>query len=102
MADEQDRAESLDADVVDDDGRIDEDDLTDYPPDSYQGVDEYGLTAAEERFEEPLAERVLRETPDPLVEELEGHGRRLHAVDAADVDGEVSAENAAMHVERDR
>src|SRR5829696_4708935 len=35
-----------------------------YPPDEPLGVDEYGVTAAEEAVEEPLAERVAREEPE--------------------------------------
>jgi hypothetical protein len=35
------------------------------PPRDYpQGVEEFGITAAEERADEPLADRVLREEPD--------------------------------------
>ena len=74
MSDEQDLAEALDEDEL----RIDEDvfdddpahDLND-PPMRAVGVHEYGLTAAEEEVDEPLEERVRRENPDPLVEELE-------------------------------
>ncbi len=74
MRDEQDQAEALDEDEL----RIDEDvfdddpahDLND-PPMRAVGVHEYGLTAAEEEVDEPLEERVRRENPDPLVEELE-------------------------------
>ncbi len=97
--DEQDRAESLDADKIDDDVRVEEDETV-YPPDELQGADQYGITEAEERFEEPLLERVRREEPDPLVEELEGRGGRPHATDDGDAD--VPAEEAAMHVERER
>ena len=35
-----------------------------YPPDEPLAVDEYGVTAAEEAVQEPLAERVAREEPD--------------------------------------
>lgn len=98
MPDEQDQAESLDGDKIDDDVRVEEDPVV-YPPDSYQGVDEYGLTAAEERYDEPYAEQVRREEPDPLVEELEGRGGRIRR---GDVDADVPAEEAAMHIERDR
>jgi hypothetical protein len=34
------------------------------PRDHPQGVEEFGITAAEERGDEPLADRVLREEPD--------------------------------------
>lgn len=99
MPDEQDQAENLDGDKIDDDVRVEED-STIYPPDSYQGVDEYGLTAAEERYDEPYEEQVLREEPEPLVEELEGRAPMPRHRRADDPD--VPAEEAAMHVERDR
>jgi hypothetical protein len=74
MSDEQDQAEALDEDELRiDDDAFDDDpahDLND-PPMRAMGVHEYGITAAEEEFDEPLEERVRRETPDPLVEELE-------------------------------
>jgi len=34
------------------------------PRDHPQGVEEFGITAAEERMDEPIADRVLREEPD--------------------------------------
>lgn len=44
---------------------LDDDKLpAEYPPDRPLGVDEYGVTAAEEEIGEPLAERVAREEPD--------------------------------------
>lgn len=44
---------------------LDDDKLpAEYPPDEPLGVDEYGITAAEEEVDEPLAERVAREEPD--------------------------------------
>jgi hypothetical protein len=52
--DPQDQAEALDDDRID----------GDYPPDRPLGVDAYGTTGAEERWDEPLAERVSREEPD--------------------------------------
>ena len=41
------------------------------PRDFPQGVEEFGITAAEERMQEPLAERVLREEPDFDEDDLE-------------------------------
>ena len=58
----QHRAESLDDDKLG----------GEYPPEEPLGVDEYGTTAAEERWDEPIAERVAREEPDPEVPEDEG------------------------------
>lgn len=92
------------------------------PPRDYpQGVEEFGITAEEERLEEPIAERVLREEPDFGSEDFaaeadEGIGGRLVAPGSEDVDvldaekdeiamlvGEgdesgLSAEEAAMHI----
>jgi hypothetical protein len=39
-----------------------------YPAERPVGVNEYGLTAAEERVDEPLAERVEREVDDPATD----------------------------------
>lgn len=93
------------------------------PPRDYpQGVDEFGVTAVEERLEEPIAERVLREEPEPDIDEILAAdlddddlvGGRLIApggedVDAVDVEkdevallvadeGALTAEEAAMHI----
>ena len=46
---------------------LDEDALpTEYPPERPLGVNEYGTTPQEERVDEPLEERVLREEPEEL------------------------------------
>jgi hypothetical protein len=52
--DAQDPAEALDDDELGED----------YPPEEPLGVDEYGTTHAEERFDEPLEERIRREQPE--------------------------------------
>lgn len=67
------------------------------PPRDYpQGVDQFGTTPSEQRQDEPLAERVLREDPEPdpgdvpaaagtdAADPLEG---RLVAPGSEDVDG---------------
>jgi hypothetical protein len=51
---DQNNAEALDDDKLPDD----------YPPDQPLGVDEYGTTAAEERWDEPIEERLEREVPE--------------------------------------
>ncbi len=90
------------------------------PRDHPQGVEEFGITAAEQRGDEPLAERVRREEPD--VDEStvaqppdETIGSRLVEPGSEDVglldeekdavamlmgedDGAQSAEEAAMHI----
>lgn len=69
--DEQDQAEALDESeiVLDEFGQdLNDDAMDDYPPDHLQGANEYGITPQEERIDEPLAERVWREEPDPAAE----------------------------------
>jgi hypothetical protein len=45
--------------------QLDDDKLPpEYPPDRPLGVDQYGITPAEEEVDEPLWERVKREVPD--------------------------------------
>jgi len=65
LGDEQDSAEQLDSDVVDDDVD-DAEGALQYPPDRPLGVEDYGTIASEERVDEPLADRVRREIPDGL------------------------------------
>lgn len=84
-----------------------------FPPgDSPLGAEEFGVTAHEERWQEPFAERVLREIPDiepgdnlavgRLVEP--DHGMVDTDIEAtavafeSDDDGALSAEEAAMHI----
>ena len=54
--DDQDISEALDDDKL----------PADFPPEEPLGVDEYGVTAAEELVDEPLEERVKREIPDDV------------------------------------
>jgi hypothetical protein len=68
--DSQDRAEALDTDKL----PTDSDDIDaepEYPLDELLGADEFGVRPAEERFGEPIDERVERELPDPLVISLD-------------------------------
>lgn len=67
ITDSQDMAELLDSDKP---GGPDDPDLEPtYPLDRPLGIDQYGMTAAEEEVEEPFDERVLRDEPDPLAVE---------------------------------
>lgn len=59
--DDQDIAEAFDPDVVGEG-------YQEYPPERPMGSDQYGTTAAEERIDEPLEERVWREEPDDAME----------------------------------
>lgn len=82
--DPQDVAEALDSDKI---GTPDDPDIEpDYPPDELLGADEYGITAAEEQIDEPLEERVARESADPLERELDRVGEQ----DAADLTPELA------------
>lgn len=85
VADEQDRAELLDDDKQGDD----------YPPEEPFGLDDYGTTAAEELYKEPLAERLEREEPDGipppdtgvrLVQPDQGMGTDTEAQEVASLD----------------
>ena len=92
--DEQDRAEALDSDQF---GTSDDPDIEpSNPPDAPRGVEEYGLTAAEEQVGEPLEVRVAREEPDPLVAELDG-AAPVRQDPTADPD--LAAEEAALHLD---
>lgn len=44
----------------------------DFPPEEPVGVDAYGTTPAEARYDEPLEERVAREEPEELPDEEAG------------------------------
>lgn len=84
------------------------------PRDHPVGATEFGITAEEERLQEPLADRVRREEPDVMTGELayDSVGRLVepdqgvagldHERDAVaeltDDDDGLSAEEAAMHV----
>ena len=111
MADAQDRAEGLDDDKIPDE----------YPPFEPLGIDHYGTTAAEERWDQPLAERVEAEEPEELpltdddagfelVEPDEGARPDTEAAAVAEMvtselddtalerEGVRPAEEAAMHI----
>lgn len=88
------------------------------PGDEPKGVEEFGITAAEERLDEPLSVRLDREIPDEEVEgespsgdEITGYGRLVDPFGASvDDEGDLvggmadydpagySAEESAVHV----
>lgn len=90
------------------------------PRDHPQAVEEFGITAAEERMDEPIADRVLREEPDfdestvgraadeaiggrliePGSEDVDVLDEEKDSIAALVTDGEVglTAEEAAMHI----
>jgi hypothetical protein len=81
MGDEQDKAEALDDEVFDRDSDIvsdysAENDLDDFPGDSYLGVNQHGETEREAHTPESDEERTAREEPDPIVEELNAEAKR--------------------------
>ena len=93
-----DPAEALDNDNlgIDDDAEVE----PGYPPDRPLGVEDYGLTPAEEQVGEPIEESVEREIPDPLVQELDGSTGPPEQADPEQADdGSVPAEEAALHVD---
>ena len=119
MSDEQDRAEALDEDVVDDEDDYsgDEvgDDLPDFPPDRPLGVNTVGVTAVEEDAGESFAERTYREEPeDARADDRSDVGQLVDPDSTSAEDDEeellgeaepgvgLSAEEAAMHIEPER
>ena len=88
-----DQSEALDNDNlgISDDAEVE----PGYPPDRPLGVEDYGLTPAEEQVGEPIEESVEREIPDPLVQELDGST----SPPEQDDDGSVPAEEAALHID---
>jgi hypothetical protein len=117
-AEPQDAAESLDGDKIADDEVFADDELTVIPPDRPMGIGTYGLTAAEDAIDEPVAERHDHEQPEVwehadrldgdaaqvgrLVEPDAGGAPDLEPDAVADAVGglsdEMSAEEAAVHV----
>lgn len=113
---------SMDAEGIPDlETPINEDEGLIPPRDHPQAVDEFGITAAEQRADEPLADRVLREEPDfddsavaqaadeaiggQLVDtgsaDVEGYDDEKDAIASVlgtDEDVALSAEEAAMHI----
>jgi hypothetical protein len=81
--DEQDQAEALDSDKLEG---------GDFPSDRYQGANQYGITAAEEAWDEPLEERISREVPDEPVR----HDRRPPVLVAPDEGGIFDDEAEAI------
>ncbi len=84
--DPQDMAEALDSDKL---GTPDDPDVEPgFPPDRLSGANQYGTSAAEEQIPEPLAERVLRERPEPLADELDDAAEaQVDPVELAGADG---------------
>ena len=67
-------SEELDPDELqgEGDGVAGRSESDEYPPTHLSGVNAYGITAGEERVDEPVEERGTRELPDDLAEELDG------------------------------
>lgn len=63
-----------------------------YPPDQPVGVDEYGITDQEQRIDEPIAERVLREEPElDGIPDAERAGRLVAPDEGIEADDEAAA-----------
>jgi hypothetical protein len=83
--DEQSLAEAFDPDELAlDDATYDDPELA-YPPERPLGANQYGTTPAEEQVDEPLAERLRRETRDPLDEIDEPGVDELVAIEAEEL-----------------
>jgi hypothetical protein len=88
--DEQEIAEAFDPDALtlgDEDTYDDPEGELAYPPDRLLGARDYGTTIAEERVDEPLEERLRRETHDPLDDIDEPEPDELVAIEAEDLIG---------------
>ena len=89
----QNRAEDLDEDKIG----------GDFPPEQPLGVEEYGTTAAEQEWDEPLEERIAREEPDVLP--VDGRVDTDDEVDdtfddaVQEHEAPIPAEEAALHIE---
>ena len=87
--DDQDLAEALDRDTLDEES----DDPTgelDYPPERPLGVNQYGTTAAEERVGEPVDERLRRDMRDPLDAIAEPNDEELRQIEIDEAElGEI-------------
>lgn len=81
-SDPQEQSEAVDSDKIGDE----------YPPEKPLGVEEYGITAAEERVDESLEERAARDEPDILVPDPEDIS--LVAEPVPDVESELIASEA--------
>ena len=79
--DDQDVSEALDDDKL----------PGDYPPEQPLGVDEYGVTAAEELVDEPLEERVRREVPEQARADDRGIGSIVEPDEGGSPDDEPDA-----------
>jgi hypothetical protein len=121
MSDEPlDQSEELDEDDVEGDDAADYtgdavgEDLRDYPPDRYQGVNTVGVTAVEEDSGESFAERTWREEPEDYRPPPHSDvGQLVDPDDLGELDDEeelvaeeesgdgLSPEEAAMHLEED-
>ena len=89
MSDQQ-RAEGLDDDKL----------AGEYPPEEPLGVEEYGTTAAEEAWDEPLEERIAREEPDVPVPEDDGV-ELLQPDEGAHTDVEADEVASVAHAQPD-
>lgn len=90
MAEEQERAESLDDDKI----------ARDFPPDEPIAVDDYGTTGAEQEWDEPLEERLAREEPDEAGAPLDNAGVPLVEPQGPGTEAEALGESVDLQEER--
>lgn len=86
---QDDKSEQLDGDKI----------TGDFPPEEPVGVDEYGITEQEQRIDEPIQERVLREEPEVADVGRADEAGRLVAPDEGSLPDDESAAVASA-VER--
>src|SRR5215207_8947546 len=85
---DDDRSEAVDTDKLSDE----------YPPDELLASDDYGVTGAEQRYDEPLDERVRREQPEATEPDAAG-GRSERVVQPVDQDGPDEEDPVAAAIE---
>jgi hypothetical protein len=78
--------------------QLDDDKLTgDFPPDAPLGSTQYGITAQEQRIDEPIAERVAREKPETAtVGQPDEAGRLVAPDEGTGPDDEAAAVASAV------
>lgn len=74
---DDDRSEAVDVDRLGDE----------YPPDAPLASEDYGVTGAEQRYDEPLDERIRREQPDdPSSDVADERTRQVQPIDQGEPD----------------
>lgn len=88
--DNENNAESFDEDLLVDEGADDTDISGQFPSDHYEAVFEPGVTASGDARVETIQERLLREEPDPVVEELDRNAMAEEIEEQAFAEGDTA------------